>query len=265
MPSATSIPRRFLRRLPDAWRALLAAVPAEQVTAGMSGARVFRLGTKPASYLKIADKEGAQILRREVEKTIWLAQQGIRVARLVRWHNGPDWVAVQTEALPGQAADRCETPQGNLLAAIGKAVARLHALPAATCPFDEGLTARHRRAREAVAKGEIDSSHFASRNRGTTTARLLSRLLAGSPPEDLVVAHGDLTLTNIIVGPDGAVGFVDCGFAGRADRYLDLAVLAAEIRDRFGTAAITEFANAYGMEHWDAEKEAYYADLYELF
>jgi aminoglycoside phosphotransferase len=57
---SVSIPRRFLQRLPDQWRAELAAIPAVQVTDGMSGARVFRLGTEPASYLKIADKEAAR-------------------------------------------------------------------------------------------------------------------------------------------------------------------------------------------------------------
>jgi aminoglycoside phosphotransferase len=262
---SVSIPRRFLQRLPDQWRAELAAIPAVQVTDGMSGARVFRLGTEPASYLKLADKEGGQILRNEIERTGWLANQGIRVARLVRWHDGASCVAIQAEALPGKAADRCGLPQAELLSAIGTALAKLHALSPATCPFDESLKVRQRRARDAVARDAIDPSHFASRNRTMTPARLLARLLAESPPEDLVVAHGDLTLTNIIVGPDGTAGFVDCGFVGRADRYLDLAVLAAEIGESFGAAAITAFADAYGIQHWDKEKEAYYADLYELF
>ena len=198
----------------------------------MSGARVFRLGTQPACYLKIACKEGGQILRNEIARTRWLANQGINVARLVRSHDGADCVAIQTEALPGQAADRSGLPEAKLLSAIGTAVAELHALSPAACPFDESLQVRHRRAREAIAKGEIDPSHFASRNRTTAPARLFSRLLVEPPPEELVVVHGDLTLTNMIVGSDGTVGFVDCGFAGRADRYLDLAVIAAEIRER---------------------------------
>jgi aminoglycoside phosphotransferase len=260
-----TIPRRFLQHVPDVWRDELAAIPAEQVTDGMSGARVFRLGTQPPCYLKIACKEGGQILRNEIARTRWLANQGINVARLVRSHDGTDCVAIQTEALPGQTADRSGLPEAKLLSAIATALAELHALSPAACPFDESLQVRHQRAREAVAKGEIDPSHFASRNRTTAPARLFSRLLVEPPPEELVVVHGDLTLTNMIVGSDGTVGFVDCGFAGRADRYLDLAVLAAEIRETFGERAVAMFTKAYGIERWDARKESYYADLYELF
>src|SRR5262245_3100922 len=207
------VPRKLLEGLPEIWRAELAAVTVEQVTDGMSGAHVFRLGTEPVSYLKIAskDEEGGQILRNEIERSGWLASQGIRVPRSVRTHEGTAFIAIQTEALAGGPADRCGLPKERLLPAMGKALAKLHALPLSTCPFDESLKVRHRRAREAIAKDEIDPSHFASRNRSITPARLLSKLLTKPPPEDLVVVHGDLTLSNIIVAPDGTLGFVDCG------------------------------------------------------
>jgi aminoglycoside phosphotransferase len=69
----------------------------------------------------------------------------------------------------------------------------------------------------------------------------------------------------MLLDEEGAVGFIDCGQVGRADRYLDLAVLAAEIVDRFGPAAVRVFARAYGIRRWNVSKAAYYADLYELF
>src|SRR5262249_26374884 len=121
------------------------------------------------------------------------------------------------------------------------------------------------RAQEAISRGEIEPRHFASRNRNVTPSRLLSRLLIAPPPEDLVVAHGDLTLSNMVVGPERTVGFLDCGFVGRADRYLDLAILAADIADHFGRGSIKTFADAYGLSDWDSDKARYYADLYELF
>jgi aminoglycoside phosphotransferase len=121
------------------------------------------------------------------------------------------------------------------------------------------------RALEAVETGKVDPTQFASRNRGISPHTLFGRLATRAPREDLVVAHGDATLSNILVEEEGAVGFIDCGQVGRADRYLDLAVLAAEIVDRFGPAAVRVFAKAYGIHRWNVSKAAYYADLYELF
>ena len=113
--------------------------------------------------------------------------------------------------------------------------------------------------------GDIDPGEFADRNAGTDPAALLARLAATLPPEDLVVVHGDATLSNLIAGDDGSVGFVDCGHAGCGDRYLDLAVLGDDIRENFGPAAAARFAKAYGAQPWDSAKAAYFLDLYELF
>jgi aminoglycoside 3'-phosphotransferase-2 len=88
----------------------------------------------------------------------------------------------------------------------------------------------------------------------------------GSPPsEDIVVVHGDATLTNLIIGANGDLGFVDCGHCGRGDRYIDLAVLAAEIEEHHGPEAAMRFIRAYGLDFWDARKARYFSDLYELF
>jgi streptomycin 3"-kinase len=262
---SVTLPSKLLRLLPGEWRSALDGVPARKITGGMSGASVFLLATRPPCYLKFARDDAAQTLRNEIERTAWLAHEGIRVAPIVRSHMDDAGVALQTQALAGETADHCDLPEEQALSAIGLALAKLHALPHSRCPFDESLAVRQQRAREAVSRGEIDPRHFASRNRNVTPAALLSRLLAAPPPEDLVVAHGDLTLSNIVVATDGAVGFLDCGFVGRADRYLDLAILAADIAEHFGRDSIKTFADAYGIPHWDADKARYYTDLYELF
>lgn len=260
------LPNRILKKLPAAWRAELASVEASPITSGMSGADVFRLRTTPASFLKFADDDTVlQGLRQEIARTTWLAERGIRVAPILRTEDDSRIVAIQTEALPGKPADHSDWPASRVLPLIGHALARWHALAAADCPFDEGLAVRIERAQRAVAQGDVDASHFASRNRRVRPSDLLARLMANPPQEDLVIAHGDLTLSNIIISADGAVGFIDCGHAGRADRYLDLAILAAEISDHFGARAVKMFTEAYGVSRWDGSKAAYYADLYELF
>jgi aminoglycoside 3'-phosphotransferase-2 len=261
----SALPRRLLEKLPAAWRAELTGVTAEPVTSGMSGAEVFRLRTEPARYLKLAEGSASESVRQEIARTSWLAQQGVRVARIMHTHDHDCAVAMQTQALAGVPADRCDWPKTRLLPALGRALAAFHALPVGECPFDESLAVRLARAQQTVARGEVDAKHFASRNRGVTPRAILARATSNPPPEDIVVAHGDASLSNMILAPDGEIGFIDCGHAGRADRYLDLAVIAAEIDEYFGRRSVKLFADAYGAGRWDASKAAFYTDLYELF
>jgi aminoglycoside 3'-phosphotransferase-2 len=216
-------------------------------------------------FLKFAQGQAAETLRQEIVRTAWLAERGIRVAPVLYSHDPGRAVAMQTQALPGVPADRCDWAKTRLLPALGRALATLHALPVAGCPFDESLAARLAQARRAVGRGEVDATQFEPRNQGVTPKVLLARVAANPPPEDFVVAHGDAAWNNMIVAPDGGVGFVDCGHAGRADRYLDLAVAAAEVVDHFGRDSLKIFADAYGGQRWNAQKAAFYADLYELF
>jgi aminoglycoside phosphotransferase len=144
-------------------------------------------------------------------------------------------------------------------------MAELHKLASADCPFDESLRVRLSRAAEAVESGDVTPEDFEPRNRGTAPEALLAKLMTGQPAEDIVVVHGDATLTNLIVDSDGRLGFVDCGNAGRGDRYIDLAVLATEIEECFNAEAAAHFVQAYGLARWDSTKARYFTDLYELF
>lgn len=263
LKAVSPLPRRVLARLPVDWSQSLRGIPAERVTDGMSGAEVFRLSTQPASFLKVATGDSARVLTQEVARTAWLAQQGIGVAPIERSNVVDHTAVMQSRALPGQSADRCGPA---VLPALARALARLHALPAADCPFDESRAVRLARARDVVAAGEVDVRQFSRRNRGVSPQALVDRLQSGQPmDEEIVVVHGDATLSNMIAGPDGAISCIDCGHVGRADRYLDLAVIAADITGHFGSEALASFVRAYGGEPWDARKLAYYADLYELF
>jgi aminoglycoside 3'-phosphotransferase-2 len=259
------LPAHILQKLPEAWRADVTAVAAERITEGMSGAQVFRLRTSPSLFLKFADGSASQSLREEIIRTKWLADRGISVASVLRTYDHARSVAMLTRALPGEPANRSDRSRPDVLVTLGRAVAELHALPSAECPFNEILAVRLQRARHAIERGEVDGRHFASRNQNTAPADLLERLIADRPLEDFVVAHGDLTLSNMVIAPDSSVAFIDCGNTGRADRYLDLGVLSTEIADHFGRGSVRTFARAYGVQRWDAQKAAYYADLYEFF
>ncbi|MBV8826993.1 MAG: aminoglycoside 3'-phosphotransferase [Hyphomicrobiales bacterium] len=239
------------------------------VAAGMSGAAVFRVvsGRGIDHYLKIGTGTVADILKREIERTKWLATAGIRVPRILERFADENVVAVAMTALSGQTGETIERADWrSAVVAIARAFAHLHSLPLATCPFDERLDIRLARARELVRAGGIDPADFDERNAGIAPEHLYDRLAARLPlPEDCVVTHGDATLSNLILGDDGQIGFLDCSHCGRADRYVDLTLVVGELEDRLGPQARETFAAAYGGLPWDERKAEYYRDLYELF
>jgi aminoglycoside 3'-phosphotransferase II len=259
--------RSVLSLVPPDWQSELARARIEPVEGGLGGASLFRIARNGAAprYLKIGRDEVAPALRQEIERTAWLAQRGLRVPAILRTDDGPGHVAMLMGAMPGVAADAGPLPPLQLAEALARGLTVLHALPAAECPFDESLAVRFARAAAAIAAGEVRSEAFEPCNRGIAPEALLARLIAEQRPEDVVVVHGDATLSNIIVDGAGGIGFVDCGNAGRGDRYLDLGVLAADIDDRFGEEASAHFARAYGGQTWDEAKARFYSDLYELF
>lgn len=195
----------------------------------------------------------------------WLAHCHVRVPQILRVEDKAAHIFLLTEAVPGFPADESPLATADLVTAIARALARLHALPVAECPFDESIATRLSRASAAIASGEVDPDAFDPRNQGTDPADLLARLARNRPAEDLVVVHGDATLSNVIVDSDGTVGFVDCGNAGRADRYTDLAVIYADISDHYGAEAARRFSRIYGHAGWDEAKARFFSDLYELF
>jgi aminoglycoside 3'-phosphotransferase-2 len=260
-------PRSPLSLLPPDWQSELARARIEPVEGGLGGASLFRIArdSGPPRYLKIAQNGVAPALQQEIERTRWLAQRGQHVPAILRTNDGPGHVAMLMEAVSGVSADAGPLPPLQLVEALARGLAGLHALPAAECPFDESLAVRFARAAAAIAAGKVGAEAFAPRNRGIAPEALLARLIAEQPQQDVVVVHGDATLSNIIVDGAGGIGFVDCGNAGRGDRYLDLGVLAADIEDHFGKEAAAHFTRAYGRPAWDEAKARYYSDLYELF
>lgn len=237
------------------------------VTIGMSEAAVFRVtgGDEPL-YVKAATGPAARALRDETARTRWLGAQGVPVPTVLHVADQNAGVAMLMAALPGQPADLSTMPTPRLVAALAKALASLHALSASACPFDETLETRLARAERAIAAGEADPAEFDERNRGIAPVDLLRRLRAEQPRGgDIVVLHGDATLGNIIIDDNGCVGFIDCGHAGRGDRYTDLALLHADIIEHRGRDAGSQFLAAYGASDFDDARGRYFLDLYELF
>ena len=254
--------------LPPSWQDALAGREAAQVHERMGGAAVFRL-EDPAGgcqYLKLARGPEAEPLAQEIVRTEWLSRHHLRVPEFLMQVCTADVTAVLMTAVAGRHLVPGTPDVPAAASTIGRGLARLHALPAADCPFDETIQIRMQRARDAIDRNVIDASQFDGRNAGVSPAALYERLARTMPArDDLVVVHGDATLANLMIGPDGELGFIDCGNAGRSDRYVDLAVIEAELRTGFGPEAARSFAAAYGVRAWDEQKAAFFLDLYELF
>jgi aminoglycoside 3'-phosphotransferase-2 len=258
----------LIRKLPRAWQTDLACDKVDRMRSGLSGASVFRLrrNGEDTRYLKMAEGTEADALRNEIVRTQWLGGQGIRVPSILKRFDDGTIVAMIGRAVPGVPPDEAALPASFLVAALAEAFARLHALSAAACPFDESTAIRLARARTSIERGEIDASHFERRNAHLTPQQIFDRVVSRLPAaEDTVVVHGDATFENMMVAEGGTIGFIDCGHAGRGDRYLDLALIAEGIAEHLGRAWIAPFMQRYGLAPWDAKKARLFSDLYELF
>lgn len=253
--------------LPRSWQRDLEHFQFETVDSGMSGARLLRL-RGPSSqqlYVKIAAADGLADFRGEVERTRWLFGRGIRVPDLRRvFDDGRSGIVLMT-ALPGVHPQDARRPVAQVVRHLARALRALHDMPLDDCPFDETVAARLTRAREMIAQGEITGEHFAHRNRGRSPQSIYEQLAASVPPvQDLVLVHGDAKFDNMLIDDAGGVGFIDCGHAGRGDRYLDLEAVTGDIEEHFGAQWIEPFAREYGVK-LDRPKLMFFSDLYELF
>ncbi len=253
--------------LPRGWQAALSGCSAAPA-GGMGGAAVFQVTAPDGSsqYLKLARGPMAAPLREEIARTAWLSSRHVRVPELLMTACTDAVTAILMTAVPGRRLlpGTAELPAA--VRAMGRGLARLHALPAADCPFDEMPRTRLARARQDIDRNLIDPGQFDDRNAGVTPDMLYRRLAGAVPAEgDVVVVHGDAAVDNMLIGPDGEIGFIDCGAAGRSDRYLDLAVAEDSLRSDFGQDAAETFISAYGIRNWDHRKAAFFRDLYEFF
>lgn len=147
----------------------------------------------------------------------------------------------------------------------------LHAIPTAGCPFDQRIEGQLRAARHRTHAGLVHEHEFDDVRTGMRAAGVLDQLLASRPMEqDLVLTHGDFCLPNVILHADAAaaprvVGLVDCGRAGVADRYQDIALAMRSITDNFGGGSVPLFLDAYGLERVDQAKVDFFSLRDEFF
>jgi aminoglycoside 3'-phosphotransferase-2 len=253
---------------PPSWRDALAGYRWNRLTTGASGAEVFRLDApgRPGLFVKTEREDSFAEGPGEAARLRWLAGRSIAAPRVIRAENHSDRHWLLMSAVPGRDAATAEITPVLTVAAVADALRALHAEPIGACPFDHTLEQRIARARARVAAGVIDVSGIDGAFAGRSAPDLLAELEATRPPsEDLVVAHGDACLENILVDESGAVtGIVDCSRLGVADRYQDLALASRSIGEILGEPWIVPFLARYGIAAVDRSRLRFYQLLDEF-
>lgn len=244
----------------------LASRPSHRVTIGKSDASVWRIeGADETQFLKAAPQHELSELPGEAERLSWLATAPVPAPRLLDSFvaDGQDWLLMT--ALPGQDLTHLVNQPEALRNALATGLRALHALDPATCPFDQRLDTKLASGAANAAAGRVDETDFDPSREGWTGQQVLDWLLENRPDsEDLVVAHGDASLPNIMAHHGAFSGIIDCGRLGVADRWQDLALACRSIIYNCGQEHVAPFLAAYGAA-WDEERYRYYCTLDELF
>ncbi|MEV5832012.1 phosphotransferase [Nocardia sp. NPDC052112] len=209
----------------------------------------------------VAHVEGAYWVKRgpcaaaEHARLNWLRGKGIQLPDIAVFE--ADVLVLADAGLPSLAAE----PTESVGAVMGALLRRLHDIPVAECPFDGRLDVVLAQARRRVLEGLVDADDFDDDHRELTPEQIYQRLLAERPPdEDLVVAHGDFTPSNVL---DGGL-LIDLSGMGVADRYRDLALVERDLRADFDADELSAFYAVYGLAEPDRRRLYYYRLLDEL-
>lgn len=240
------------------------------VTTGESAARVFHDRTR-GRYAKLVRAEEVEELAAERDRIAWLGQTDIPAADVLDWNVTGEGACLVTRAVAGVSADQLDRETlWRAWPAIATLVSQLHALPAASCPFDRGLGEMMPLARTTVAQGQVQPEFLPVELQRVPPATILRRLEDDLPQrrsqerDGLVVCHGDLCLPNLLIDPETleVSGLIDLGRLGTADPYADIALLLANARETWldeptACRADRRFAEHYGID-LDAARQRFY-------
>ncbi len=119
--------------------------------------------------------------------------------------------------------------------------------------------------RERIDAGLVDTGDFDEERRGWTAEQVWDELVGLLPLAlDSVVTHGDFSLDNLLLLGGEAVGCIDVGRVGIADRWQDLAILWNCLGE-FDPLVRDALLAGYGVAAVDERKLRIHLLLDELF
>ena len=169
----------------------------------------------------------------------------------------------QLEGVAGIHQEATKDP-ARLVAEFARGLREVHALDTGSCPMDWRMSRFFPWAEGLIESGALDEAIPEGENR-TFLAEKLSDIKEAIPgKEDLVFTHGDYCLPNVMFNEGRLSGYIDLGYAGVGDRYLDLVAARGTIRRNLGEEWIGPFFQAYGLGEPDPEKLQAYQKVHDL-
>lgn len=222
-----------------------------------SSADVFCLvhPAKPGLFLKTLIHPLPPVVEADLlaEKTAmdWLHNR-LAVPRVVCYHQEKDREYLLVTGIAGVAGHRPENRRdpAATVRAFAVGLRAVHAVDPTGCPLDWRLERFFAWAEDLIARSPAAASSAAQRAE-------LEALRRAAPAEDLVFVHGDYCLPNVLLEDGRLSGFIDWGFAGLGDRYLDFAAADGTIRRNLGDEWVEPFFAEYGQKP-DPDRLAYF-------
>lgn len=255
MPSAIAAPPPAGTPVPRAIALLAGHHPVELVWQNETGgitARIDRPGG--SAFAKWSPAGSGESLAGEAERMRWLARADPggpgavpvpRVLELVADASGEVLVTAAIDAASIVSGVGLRNPE-LAAAALGEGLRRLHAVPAADCPFP---------APDWTASAPLNGSSSSTTTTSTSTADRAEQ-------RGLVVCHGDPCAPNTLIAGGRFAGLVDLGRVGLGDRWADLAIASWSLEWNGLADAEPAFWQAYGIEP-DAARIARWRALWE--
>ena len=237
-------------------------------TESCSDVYLFTHPLKPGLILKTRDvrlRPQESDLLTETVALSWLRGK-LPVPELLCFHVEGDTqylVMTQMEGVTGIHPDVTGDPS-NLVREFARGLREVHALGTESCTLDWRMSRFIPWAEGLIASGALDEFIPEGENRTFLDEKLsdIKEVVPGE--EDLVFTHGDYCLPNVMFRDGALCGYIDLGYAGVGDRYLDLVAAGGTIRRNLGEAWIAPFFKAYGLEEPDPEKLQAYQKVHDL-
>lgn len=166
--------------------------------------------------------------------------------------------------------------QERLAELVAEGLRRMWAVDISNCPTNRSLDAKFKEIDEGIRSGTITmESACQEETYGThgfaSPSALFDWLVKHRPEEELVLSHGDYCLPNIFCNDQGLTGYIDLGYAGVSDKWVDIEKglwsMWANSTGQFGGKKRDfdrkHLFNALGMQP-DEDKLRYYSLLSEL-
>lgn len=259
----------ILNTAPDELRRITAGHIWRQVNIGCSNACTIYLRS-PADegmYLKAIRRDTEHGLVREYEITSWLKGK-LPVPDVLYYGQTEEYDYLLLTELPGAIScdERFKDNVRDVVRILAEGMRMIHSVDITDCPFDQTLDQKLNQAQYRVFHGQVDEANFEPEWIHRSAQDIFDELIAKRPnTEDVVFAHGDYCLPNVIINGSNLSGFIDLGSAGIADRYQDLSLACRSLTHNWGAEWVPHLLTEYGLPDIDEQKLEYYKLMDELF